>query len=68
MVSAFAVAIVLLLLALPAAAQDDGLQVCDWYWDYKFNSSGAWEYWCWHPQLGWWYSESEHGKRKSVSL
>ncbi len=67
LVSAFAMAIVLLLFALPAAAQDDGLQVCDWYWDYKFNSSGGWEYWCWHPQLGWWYSESEDGKRKSVS-
>ena len=38
LVSAFAMAIVLLLFALPAAAQDDGLQVCDWYWDYKFNT------------------------------
>jgi len=33
LVSAFAVAIVLLLLALPATAQDDDPQVCDWYWD-----------------------------------
>ena len=31
MVSAFAVAIVLLLFALPDAAQDDDPQVCDWY-------------------------------------
>ena len=38
LVSAFAMAIVLLLFALPAAAQDDGPQVCDWYWDYKFNT------------------------------
>lgn len=68
MISAVTVAIVLLLFALPAAGQDDGQQVCDWYWDYKFNPSGSWEYWCWHPQLGWWYSESEDGKRKSVSL
>ena len=38
LVSAFAMAIVLLLFALPAAAQDDGPQVYDWYWDYKFNT------------------------------
>ncbi len=36
-----AVAIVLLLSALPAAAQDDRQQVCDRYWDYKFNPSGG---------------------------
>jgi hypothetical protein len=40
---------------------------CDWYWGNKWNAAGAWEYWCWDPQLGgWWYAISEDGKKKLI--
>ena len=41
----------LALLALPAVAQQEEA-FCDWYWGYRFDSWGGWEYWCWDPQLG----------------
>ena len=72
------VALAMLALALPAFAQEVVAPVettpaapaaagCDWYWWSKFNPAGSWEYWCWDPQLGWWYAESEDGKRKSIT-
>jgi hypothetical protein len=66
MLIAAAVTIAMLALALPAFAQGEAF--CDWYWDYRFNSLGGWEYWCWDPQLGWWYGESEEGTSRSVRL
>ena len=38
---------------------------CDWYWDYTFNPSGGWEYWCWDPLLSQWYGTD--GKNKIMS-
>jgi hypothetical protein len=77
------VGLVMLALALPAFAQEVVAPVestpaapvasapaaagCDWYWWSKFNPAGSWEYWCWDPQLGWWYAESEDGKTKSIT-
>ncbi len=43
-------------------------EYCDWYWGYRFNSAGGWEYWCWEPQRGWWYAESEDGTSKYTRL
>jgi hypothetical protein len=40
---------------------------CGWYWDYTFNKSGGWEWWCWSPQWGWWYGENENGNKKIIS-
>ena len=47
-----------------AAGQEAG---CGWYWDYRFNKNGGWEWWCWSPELGWWYGESENGNKKVIS-
>jgi len=44
-----------LVFAVPALGQE-ALDSCDWYWDYNYVQSGGWEYWCWNPTLGWWYS------------
>ena len=41
---------------------------CGWYWGYRWNTAGAWENWCWDPQLGWWYATSEDGKKKFVRM
>ena len=49
--------------AVAQEAQDS----CDWYWDYTFYSAGSWEWWCWSPELGWWYGESADGKKKIFS-
>jgi hypothetical protein len=41
---------------------------CGWYWDYTFSKkNGGWEWWCWSPQLGWWYGESADGKHKIIA-
>jgi hypothetical protein len=40
---------------------------CGWYWDYTFSKRGGWEWWCWSPQLGWWYGESADGKSKIIA-
>ena len=56
-----------LVLALPALAQE-GQDTCDWYWDYNYVKSGGWEYWCWNPTLGWWYSTDGKVKTTNVSV
>jgi hypothetical protein len=56
-----------LVLALPALAQE-GQDTCDWYWDYNYVKSGGWEYWCWNPTLGWWYSTDGKAKTTNVSV
>lgn len=67
-VMAAVIAAAMLVLALPAFAQEEGQAFCDWYWDYKFNPAGGWEYWCWDPRWGWWYAESEDGKSRSITF
>ena len=55
-------AVLLVTVAPPAIAQQAG---CDWYWGYKWNPAGAWEYWCWDPQKGgWWYAKNEDGTKQ----
>jgi hypothetical protein len=56
-----------LVLALPALAQE-GQDTCDWYWDYNYVASGGWEYWCWNPTLGWWYSTDGKAKTTNVTV
>ena len=65
-ISAVVVVATVLVLALPALAQEAAQDTCDWYWDYKYVKSGGWEYWCWNPTLGWWYSTD--GKSKSTTV
>ena len=58
-----------LVFALPAAfAQQTSQDSCDWYWDYNYVASGGWEYWCWNPSLGWWYSTDGKSKTTNVSV
>lgn len=52
--------------ATAAVAQEDQ-DSCGWYWDYRMYKAGSWEWWCWNPDLGWWYGESEDGKKKILS-
>ncbi len=66
MIAALVTVAMLALLAVPAFAQSEAF--CDWYWDYRFNAWGGWEYWCWDPQAGWWYGESEDGTSRSIRL
>ncbi len=40
---------------------------CGWYWAYRFNTNGGWEWWCWSPELGWWYGENEAGNKKVIA-
>ena len=49
------------------AVAQEAQESCGWYWDYRFYSAGSWEWWCWSPELGWWYGESEDGKKKIFS-
>ena len=65
-ISAVVVVALLLALAVPALAQGQSQQSCDWYWGYKLNPAEAYEYWCWSTQLGWWYSTD--GKSKSMDI
>jgi hypothetical protein len=51
---------------MPALAQEAAQDTCDWYWDYNYVKSGGWEYWCWNPTLGWWYSTD--GKTKTTNV
>jgi len=39
---------------------------CDWYWDYNFNPSGGWEWWCWDP-VNQWYGTDGKNKIKSAT-
>ena len=48
-------------------AATTGQEGCGWYWGYTFSKSGGWEWWCWSPQWGWWYGESEDGKKKIIA-
>ena len=57
-----------LVFALPALAQEATQDSCDWYWDYNYVKSGGWEYWCWNPTLGWWYSTDGKAKTTSVTV
>ncbi len=57
-----------LIFALPAFAQQAAQDSCDWYWDYNYVKSGGWEYWCWNPTLGWWYSTDGKAKTTNVSV
>ena len=50
-----------------AAMAQEAQDSCGWYWDYRFYSAGSWEWWCWSPDVGWWYGESEDGKKKILS-
>ena len=49
------------------AVAQEAQESCGWYWDYRFYSASSWEWWCWSPELGWWYGESEDGKKKIFS-
>jgi hypothetical protein len=57
-----------LVFALPAFAQEVQQDTCDWYWDYNYVKSGGWEYWCWNPTLGWWYSTDGKSKVTTVTI
>jgi hypothetical protein len=59
--------VTVLVFALPALAQE-GQDQCDWYWDYNYVKSGGWEYWCWNPTLGWWYSTDGRTKSTNISV
>jgi hypothetical protein len=37
---------------------------CGWYWGFRWNSAGAWEWWCWDPEMGWWYGTNESGSKQ----
>jgi hypothetical protein len=54
--------------AMPALAQEAVQDTCDWYWDYNYVKSGGWEYWCWNPTLGWWYSTDRKTKTTNVTV
>ena len=41
---------------------------CGWYWGYRWNKAGAWEWWCWDPQMGWWYGSNEDGSKQFVRM
>ena len=37
---------------------------CSWQWGYRWNSAGGWEWWCYDPQMGWYYGENQEGNGK----
>ena len=41
---------------------------CDWYWGYRWYTAGAWEWWCWDPEVGWWYGSNEDGSKQFVRM
>ena len=41
---------------------------CSWQWGYRWNSAGAWEWWCWDPQMGWWYATNEDGSKQFARI
>ncbi len=41
---------------------------CSWQWGYRWNSVGAWEWWCWDPEMGWWYGSNEDGSKQFVRM
>ncbi len=41
---------------------------CSWQWGYRWNSAGAWEWWCWDPQLGWYFGTNESGSGEVLRI
>ena len=41
---------------------------CGWQWGYRWNSAGAWEWWCWDPEMGWWYGSNEDGSKQYIRM
>jgi len=41
---------------------------CSWQWGYRWNSAGGWEWWCYDPQLGWYYGENESGSGEVLRI
>jgi hypothetical protein len=41
---------------------------CSWQWGYRWNTAGAWEWWCWDPEMGWWYGSNEDGSKQFVRM
>src|SRR5215213_3164145 len=37
---------------------------CSWQWGYRWNSAVGWEWWCYDPNLGWYYGTNEDGSGK----
>jgi hypothetical protein len=52
--------------ATPAATPAEA--GCDWYWGYRWNKAGAWEWWCWDPEMGWWKGTDETGTKQYVRM
>ncbi len=46
------------------AQEEVAAEGCGWYWGYRWNSAGAWEWWCWDPEMGWWYGTNETGSKQ----
>jgi hypothetical protein len=68
-ISAVVAVAILAGVALPAFAQEaQGQAYCDWYWGYQFNPAGGYEYWCWDPHFGWWYSTDAKSKTQNVTI
>src|SRR5215217_1773702 len=41
---------------------------CSWQWGYRRNTAGAWEWWCYDPNLGWYYGTNEDGSGKYLRV
>jgi hypothetical protein len=41
---------------------------CGWQWGFRWNSAGAWEWWCWDPEMGWWYGSNEDGSKQYIRM
>jgi hypothetical protein len=41
---------------------------CSWQWGYRWNSAGGWEWWCYDPQMGWYYGTNEDGSGKYLRV
>ena len=50
--------------------EESGVAVagCDWYWGFRWNKAGAWEWWCWDPEMGWWKGTDETGTKQYVRM
>jgi hypothetical protein len=46
------------------AQEEVAAEGCGWYWGFRWNSAGAWEWWCWDPEMGWWYGTNESGSKQ----
>jgi hypothetical protein len=69
LIAVVVVVVAMLAVALPAFAQEEqGQAGCAWYWDYTFVASGGWEYECWDPIKGWWFTQREDGKAQHIIL